>query len=200
MIEHVKNNHWNPNQHSNDYDAKNAMAAKGYYDTFVKVKSDIKNILQGASSAEIVRNNLQEWYQNLFGPSVHAGLINAEDLIGYRNDRVFIRNSRHSPPPKEAVLDAMTAFFDCLAAEKHPGVQAVLGHYFFVYIHPYMDGNGRIARFLMNAFLVSGGYPWAVVRVENRSKYISILEQTHSDFDLTNFAKFVCGEMEAFSG
>ena len=36
-------------------------------------------------------------------------------------------------------------------------VRAVLGHFFFVYIHPYMDGNGRMGRFVLNAMLASGG-------------------------------------------
>jgi len=40
----------------------------------------------------------------------------------------------------------------------------VLGHFVFVYIHPYLDGNGRIGRFLMNLMLAAGGYPWTVTR------------------------------------
>jgi len=44
----------------------------------------------------------------------------------------------------------------------HPGVRAVLGRWLFGYIHPYPDGNGRMARFVMNAMLASGGYPWTV--------------------------------------
>lgn len=42
-----------------------------------------------------------------------------------------------------------------LVALPYPGVRAVLGHFFFVYIHPYMDGNGRLGRFLMNALFAS---------------------------------------------
>jgi hypothetical protein len=52
----------------------------------------------------------------------------------------------------------MPAFFSLLKDEKNPAVKAVLGHFFFVYIHPYVDGNGRMGRFLMNVMLVSGGY------------------------------------------
>jgi len=65
-----------------------------------------------------------------------VGILSPERLLGYRNNRVFIRNSRHSPPLKEAIIDAMEAFFACHAEESHSGVSAVLGHYFFVYIHP----------------------------------------------------------------
>jgi len=41
-------------------------------------------------------------------------------------------------------------------------VRAVLGHWLFGYIHPYPDGNGRMARFLMNVVLASGGYSWTI--------------------------------------
>ncbi len=197
LINRVKNNDWNPDFNQFDDNAKNAMAAKGYYDAFQQVKSCISRIIDGENAAKIIKDNLQLWYQNLFGPSAHAGIIPPESLFGYRNDRVYIRNSRHSPPPKEAVVDAMEAFFDCMANETHPAVNAILGHYFFVYIHPYMDGNGRIARFIMNAALASGGYPWAVVRVANRKKYISILENTHLNFNMTDFTLFIHEEMDS---
>ena len=51
------------------------------------------------------------------------------------------------PPPYEAVWDCMQAFFDLLREEPEPSVRVVLGHFVFAYIHPYMDGNGRMGRF-----------------------------------------------------
>lgn len=195
LINRVQDEKWNPDQNENDSNMRNAMAARGYYDAFQQVRGCVDKIIHGKNAATIVKSNLQIWYRNLFGASVQAGILTSESLFGYRNDRVFIRNSKHSPPPKEAVVDAMEAFFDCLQNEPHPGVNAVLGHYFFVYIHPYMDGNGRIGRFIMNALLASGGYPWTVIRVDNRRQYINALENTHSCFDLTEFALFVKKEM-----
>jgi Fic/DOC family len=197
LINRVKSQLWDPSVNEYDNNTKNAMAAKGYFDTFQEVKNCIAQIIKGENAAKIVKDNLQNWYQNLFGPSVKAGIIPPESLFGYRNDRVFIRNSRHSPPSKETVADAMEAFFDCLMNESHPGVNAILGHYFFVYIHPYMDGNGRLGRFLMNAFLASGGYPWTIVHVDKRNKYISTLENTHTLFDMRDFTKFIAAEMKA---
>jgi hypothetical protein len=197
LIQRVKSKQWDPTGNLYDNNMKNAMAAKGYFDAFQEVKNGVSRIILGENAAIIIKDNLQKWYQNLFSPSVNAGIIPAESLFGFRNDRVFIRNSRHSPPAKEVVLDAMEAFFDCLQNETHPAVNAVLGHYFFVFIHPYMDGNGRIGRFLMNALLASGGYPWTVIRVENRDKYITALENTHIKFDLTEFTKFIAEEMNA---
>ena len=90
-------------------------------------------------------------YQELFAPSVTAGLLKPSDLAGYRNAQVFIRKSMHVPVNRDAVRDAMPAFLDLLRDEEHPAVRVVLGHFVFLYIHPYMDGNGRMGRFLMNS-------------------------------------------------
>jgi Fic family protein len=83
-------------------------------------------------------------------------------LAGYRNIPVHLRNSRYAPLRWEAVRDAMPVLFELLEQETEPGVRAVLGHRLFGYTHPYADGNGRMARFLMNVMLASGGYPWTV--------------------------------------
>jgi Fic family protein len=53
----------------------------------------------------------------------------------------------------------MPALLNLLEAETEPGVRVVLDHWLFGYIHPYPDGNGRMARFLMNVMLASGGWP-----------------------------------------
>jgi len=63
----------------------------------------------------------------------------------------------HVPPNSEAVRDAMPVFFEMLSEETEPSARVVLGHFIFVYIHPYMDGNGRVGRFLMNLMLAAGG-------------------------------------------
>ena len=93
------------------------------------------------------------------------------------------------PPRWEAVRDAMPALFDLLETE--PSVRAVLGHWLFGYIHPYPDGNGRMARFVMNAMLASGGYPWTVIRVEDRDVYLAALESASIDRDIGPLAQFV---------
>src|ERR1051325_1933496 len=129
----------------------------------------------------------------MFAPSVAAGLLPASDLAGYRNGQVFIRNSMHVPLNKEAVRDSMPAFFDLLRAEEHPAVRVVLGHFVFVYIHPYMDGNGRMGRFLMNLMLASGGYPWTVIPVADRRIYFEALEKASVGDDIVPFTAFLAG-------
>lgn len=97
------------------------------------------------------------------------------------------------PLSHEAVRDAMPAFFDLLQNEENAAVRVVLGHFIFVYIHPYMDGNGRMGRILMNAMLASGGYPWTVIPVEKRVGYLSALEAASVDGDIAPFANFLAG-------
>jgi hypothetical protein len=63
----------------------------------------------------------------------------------------------------------------------------VLGHWLFGYIHPYPDGNGRMARFLMNVMLASGGYPWTVIRVRDRKAYLAALDRASIDMDINPF-------------
>ena len=90
----------------------------------------------------------------------------------------------------------MPALFDLLEEETEPSVRAVLGHWMFGYIHPYPDGNGRRARFLMNAMLASGGYPWTVIRVEDRTPYLRTLESASIENDIKPFAKFIAERVE----
>jgi Fic family protein len=104
---------------------------------------------------------------------------------------VYLRTSRYVPPRWEAVRDAMPALFELLEREAEPSVRAVLGHWLFGYIHPYPDGNGRMARFLMNAMLASGGYPWTVIRVEDRKAYLAALDRASIDLKIEPFAGFI---------
>ena len=164
LIERVQNHGWNPDAHQQDFQERNSLAARGYYEAFKEVEKSLHLIFQGENSGKVAERDLKRWYQKLFSKVARVGIIAEHDLVGYRKGQVYIRNSRHVPLPKESLIDAMETLFGCLEEEPHPAVRAVLGHYFFVYIHPYMDGNGRIGRFLMNAMFASGGYPWTIVQ------------------------------------
>jgi Fic family protein len=97
----------------------------------------------------------------------------------------------HVPPHHEAVRELMPQFFELLETEVEPAVRVVLGHFVFVYIHPYMDGNGRIARFLMNAMMAAGGYPWTIIPLEKRADYMSALESASVNHNIKPFAEFL---------
>jgi len=172
---------------------KNTMAARGYYLAFGAVKNSIKSVLDGKNAGAVARKDHGTWYREMFSPSIAAGILKAKSLVGYRNGQVYINGSMHIPMNHEAVRDAMPVLFDMLENEKNAGVRIVLGHFIFVYIHPYMDGNGRMGRFLMNIMMASGGYPWTIIPVEKRDKYMNFLEKASVPQDITDFAKFIGG-------
>ena len=191
LIERVQRGDWDPERHEDDRQSRDMLAARGYWQAFGRVKQTVVQVIAGANAGALARTAHREWYRELFQPCVAAGLIEAGALAGYRNDAVYLRTSRYVPPRWEAVRDAMPALFDLLEHEPEASVRAVLGHWMFGYIHPYPDGNGRMARFLMNAMLASGGYPWTVIRVEDRNAYIAALDRASVDLNIEPFAKFI---------
>jgi hypothetical protein len=191
LVERVRGGGWNPGSDEADRRDRDALAARGYWQAFQAVKGSVAAVLEGGDAGEVARRDHRAWYRELFQPCVAAGLVDAAALAGYRNDAVYLRGSRHVPPRWEAVRDAMPALFDLLSAEEEPAVRAVLGHWLFGYLHPYPDGNGRLARFLMNVMLASGGYPWTIVRVEDRGPYLEALESASVEQDARPFAAFL---------
>jgi hypothetical protein len=202
LIERVASGNWDAQRNEADRQSRDALAARGYWQTFQLVKKSASQILRGKNSGAVVRGAHGGWYRELFEPCIVAGLLPAEALAGYRNDAVYLRTSRYVPPRWEAVRDAMPALFDLLETEPEPSVRAVLGHWLFGYVHPYPDGNGRVARFLMNAMLASGGYPWTVIRVEDREKYLRALDAASLEQKIEPFARFIaeCVKRSAGAG
>ncbi|WP_270373643.1 Fic family protein [Marinicauda sp. Alg238-R41] len=191
LIDRVRSGDWNPDAIARDRDHQDALAARGYWQAFQKVKNSVERVLGNENPGEVADEDHGTWYRELFGPSVVAGIIKPADLAGYRSERVFIRNSMHTPLAPRAVADAMGVFFELLSEEEDPAVRVVLGHFVLVYIHPYMDGNGRMGRFLMNAMLAAGGYPWTVIPVEKRAAYMEALEQASVHENIVPFSEFL---------
>ncbi len=193
LIERVRRGAWNPEKNEGDREQRNAVAARGYWQAYQVVRKSVDKVLQGENCGLVADEDHGTWYREMFAPSVTAGLLRPADLAGYRNGQVYIRRSMHVPLNREAVRDAMPAFFDLLREETVPAVRVVLGHFVFVYIHPYMDGNGRMGRFLMNLMLASGGYPWTVIPVEDRKIYMEALEKASVGEDIAPFTDFLAG-------
>ncbi|MGC2332362.1 MAG: DUF1488 family protein, partial [Candidatus Acidiferrales bacterium] len=187
LIEKVRQGDWNPDRNERDRRDRDALAARGYWQAFQAVKNSVTQVLSGKNPGALARTEHKDWYGELFQPFVTAGVLRAGDLAGYRKNAVYLRTSRYAPPRWEAVRDAMPAYFDLLEKETEPSVRAVLGHWLFGYIHPYPHGNGRMARFLMNVMLASGGYPWTVIRLRDRKNYLAALDHASIDADLKPF-------------
>lgn len=191
LIEKVRTGDWDIKGNENDRNHRNAMAARGYWQATQAVKKSLGKILEGDNAGKVADDDHRDWYQELFAPSVVAGILKASDLAGYRTNQVYISNSLHVPLNRDALRDAMPTLFELLENETSAAVRAVLGHFIFVYIHPYMDGNGRMARFLMNVMLASGGFPWTVIPVEERDPYMAALESASVGGDIEPFTIFL---------
>src|SRR6056297_1944990 len=191
LIKRVRKGDWHPEGNQEDRDHLNALTAHGYWQAFQAVRDSVQKVLEGENPGDVCDTDHGNWYRKMFGPIVTAGLLRPTDLAGYRNDQVYIRRSMHVPPRYEAVRSCMPAFFDLLKNEPDPSVRVVLGHFVFVYIHPYMDGNGRLGRFLMNVMLAAGGYPWTVIPLEKRDDYMDALERGSVELDIKPFAIFL---------
>jgi hypothetical protein len=191
LIERVRIGEWNPDENGDDREHRNALAARGYWQAYQAVRESVRKVLEGSNPGAVADDDHGAWYREMFAPSITAGLLRTADLAGYRNGQVYIRRSRHVPPRHEAVQDCMPAFFDLLREEPEPSVRVVLGHFVLVYIHPYMDGNGRMGRFLMNVMLAGGGYPWTIVPLQKRDDYMGALESASVRQDIAPFAMFL---------
>jgi hypothetical protein len=196
LIERVRGGKWNPDKNEEDRQQRNAMAARGYWQAYQAVQNSVGRVLHGDNPGLVADEDHGTWYREMFAPSVTAGLLKPADLAGYRNGQVYIRRSMHVPLNREAVRDAMPAFFELLREETNPAVRVVLGHFVFVYIHPYMDGNGRMGRFLMNLMLASGGYPWTVIPVGDRTVYMEALEKASVGEDIVPFTNLLADLVE----
>ena len=97
--------------------------------------------------------------------------------------------------PPEQVKQAMSDLIDWYRAKEregeHPIIMAATFHYRFVRIHPFDDGNGRMARLLMNMILIKHGFTVAMIRQDNREEYLDSLEQADKTEDLTEFISYV---------
>lgn len=191
LIERVRSGDWNPETIEADRNQRDALAARGYWQAFQRVKLSVAQVLDARNAGTVAGADHGAWYRELFAPSVAAGLMKASDLGGYRNGPVFIRRSMHVPARAEVMREMVPAFFELLTNEPEPAVRVVLGHFMFVYIHPYFDGNGRMGRFLMNVMMASGGYPWTIVPLEARSEYMAALEAASVEQNIVPFAQFL---------
>lgn len=123
----------------------------------------------------------------------------------YRSEPVFVRSQRgevvHTAPGAEQVPQMMDALIAFIAdSELSPLIKACVAHFYFVYVHPFIDGNGRTARALSYMILLQAGYDFfryfsiSGVIAEERSKYYKAIKDVEDDdFDMTYFIDYSIG-------
>ncbi|KAB2950895.1 Fic family protein [Heliorestis acidaminivorans] len=148
------------------------------------------------------KENLNEWQIKNIHRLVLKG-ISDEHAGVYRNQNVMISGAQHTPPDFMVVPDEMKALIDWYEGEAqklHPVERAAHLHAIFVGVHPFVDGNGRTARLLMNLELMKNGYPATIIRTEKRLEYYTALDKAHTTNDYDDFSKLVAEEVEKSLG
>ncbi len=176
-------------------DVRSKLAIVGYGIAFDDLLARIE---EAGGDVRLTGKLALDLYVDLFTPSVEAGIVAAGDLRGWRRNPVFIRDTLFVPPGPEKVAAMIDLLFDEVAGiERSKGLlRAVLVHLWFVWIHPFPDGNGRVARLLMNTALLGGGVPWLTIRVEQRSEYFAALRRAQLADDYASFASFIVRALE----
>lgn len=120
-----------------------------------------------------------------------AGIL-PEEAGHYRTVPVFIRGSQHVPPNPLRVPKAMEDFVQKFAHRPegmHPIVFAAHAHIQLAAIHPFIDGNGRVSRLLVNGLLLREGYPPASYPATSRAEYLATLERAQVTQDRDPFVR-----------
>ena len=119
--------------------------------------------------------------------------IDDENAGRYRRENVTIKGAVHIPPDYLKVPELMEKLI--LSNENwkefHPIIQSALLHGELVKIHPFVDGNGRTSRLLMNLDLMNHGYNPVVIKKEDRLEYYEALDKAHTTGDYTDFVKLI---------
>ena len=129
--------------------------------------------------------------------NIHAVVMNAieyENAGRYRTENVRISGATHVPPEAIIVPELMEKLicrYDEWREKYHPIIVAALLHAEFVKIHPFIDGNGRTARLLMNFEAMRNGYPPIIIKAKDRLKYYDALDEGAVNGDYTKFIKLV---------
>jgi len=112
----------------------------------------------------------------------------------YRKEPVYITGSSHTPPNASKVQELMNEFMNYYSNNKDKVYAVELTsylHVFFESVHPFSDGNGRTGRELLNLILMDNGFPRAIVNLNNRNRYINILEKLQKSKDYNKFSIFI---------
>lgn len=116
----------------------------------------------------------------------------------YRDQQVFISGAVHVPPAPlliEEKMEGLMKWYGSEAQELHPVERAAMLHVIFVGIHPFIDGNGRSSRLLLNLELMKTGFPPIVIKTENRLAYYNALDKAHTTDDYIDFIELIKTEV-----
>lgn len=143
---------------------------------------------------ELVKDNkpITEW--NI--KNIHQLIlkeIDNDNAGKYRRENVTIKGATHIPPDYIKIPELMEKLILNYETwnKYHPIIQAALLHGELVKIHPFVDGNGRTSRLVMNLDLMNNGYNPVIIKKENRLEYYEALDKAHTTGNYTDFVKLI---------
>lgn len=143
---------------------------------------------------ELVKDNkpITEW--NI--KNIHQLIlkeIDNENAGRYRRENVTIKGATHIPPDYIKIPELMEKLILNYETwnKYHPIIQAALLHGELVKIHPFIDGNGRTSRLIMNLDLMNNGYNPVIIKKEDRLEYYDALDKAHTTGNYTDFVKLI---------
>ena len=129
--------------------------------------------------------------------NIHALILKEIDNTNagrYRNENVLISGAKHIPPKHfelDYLMQKLIKEYVYDWATLHPVISATLLHGEFVKIHPFIDGNGRTARLLLNFELMRGGFTPIIIKNEQRAAYYDVLDLAHTTMNYGPFVQLV---------
>ena len=157
---------------------KHHLEAKGHSKAYLFMYKLIKN-------NQITENNIKKLHKLFYE------LIEPDKAGIYRTEQVFISGSKYKPTKPENIQEQMTLFVNKYKTNKnslHTVELAAKIHKDFVFIHPFIDGNGRVARLLTNLIFIKASFPIVIIPPILRAEYIAFLEKAHiNDIDFIKF-------------
>lgn len=147
---------------------------------------------------EIVKDEepLTEWQIKNIHRLVSKGIDDSNAGL-YREEQVFIPGARHVPPAAVLIpekMEDMINWYKIEGSYLNAIERGAMLHAIFVGIHPFIDGNGRTARLLLNLELMKDGYPPVIIKAENRLAYYEALDKAHTRKDYKDFIDLVATE------
>lgn len=159
------------------------LEAQGHSEAF-------EYMLELAGKKEITENDILMFHRLFYRKidDTNAGV--------YRKSQVLTSGSKYPLPGPDKVPQMMKDIVQKIAdirEKEHPVAAAAKAHLEFVFVHPFVDGNGRVARLIMNLVLIQSGYNIALISPARRAEYISSIEGAHKDD--ADFIKLVCSSV-----
>ncbi|MBN2157502.1 MAG: Fic family protein [Candidatus Lokiarchaeota archaeon] len=159
-------------------------------DHIVEAKLHMKiyeNMVNSIDTTDLSMGVILKWHKSIF--NLHPNRTNFAGLI--RKGQIYISGSNYVPPPGgfdcEDLLDQLFIWYEENPRKIHPVLLSCLMHLRFVSIHPFDDGNGRMARLLMNFILFQNRYPMFDIPANIRKSYYNSLEKANLKEDEMSF-------------